>query len=164
MNLDSAMLPADMEQLSRLRHAIAKSEALPEEVRPLALGVTDIDTALGGGLTRAALHEVSAISIASCGAAGSVRYETGEPPGEVRFLAFLPLCGESLRPCAICSELAWRQRRELRACPCASMIVGALCRQRLTMFALVCASWALIDVLFRAWPRTRTACCRSRKH
>ena len=45
-----AMLPADMEQLSHLRRAIAKSEALPEEVRPLALGVAEIDAALGGGL------------------------------------------------------------------------------------------------------------------
>src|ERR1044072_4241862 len=54
------MLPADMEQLSRLRRTIAKSEALPEEVRPLELGVTEIDAALGGGLTRAALHELSA--------------------------------------------------------------------------------------------------------
>lgn len=57
------MLPADMEQLSRLRRAIAKSEALPEEVRPLALGVAEIDAALGGGFSRAALHELSAPSL-----------------------------------------------------------------------------------------------------
>lgn len=63
------MLPADMEQLIRLRRAIAKSEAMPEEVRPLALGVTDIDAALAGGLTRAALHELSA-SAMHLGAAG----------------------------------------------------------------------------------------------
>jgi protein ImuA len=57
------MLPADMEQLSRLRRAIAKSEALPEEVRPLALGVAEIDAALGGGFSRAALHELSATAL-----------------------------------------------------------------------------------------------------
>src|SRR6185369_4070588 len=57
------MLPADMEQLLRLRRAIAKSEALPEEVRPLALGVAEIDTALGGGVARAALHELSATAL-----------------------------------------------------------------------------------------------------
>ena len=64
------MLPADMEQLSHLRRAIAKSEALPEEVRPLALGITDIDAALGGGLTRATLHELSATSLHLGAAAG----------------------------------------------------------------------------------------------
>jgi len=64
------MLPADIEQLSHLRRAIAKSEALPEEVRPLALGVTDIDAALGGGLTRATLHELSATSLHLGAAAG----------------------------------------------------------------------------------------------
>jgi len=57
------MLPADMEQISRLRRAIAKTEALPEEVRPLALGVAEIDAALSGGLTRAALHELSATAL-----------------------------------------------------------------------------------------------------
>src|SRR6476661_4534806 len=64
------MLPADMEQLSRLRRTIAKSEALPEEVRPLALGLTEIDAALGGGLSRAALHELSATSLHLGAAAG----------------------------------------------------------------------------------------------
>ena len=64
------MLPADMEQLSRLRRAIAKSEALPEEVRPLALGVAEIDAALGGGLSRAALHELSATALHLGAAAG----------------------------------------------------------------------------------------------
>jgi protein ImuA len=55
------MLPAKTEQhLSRLRRAIATSEALPEETRSLALGVPAIDAALGGGLPGAALHEVSA--------------------------------------------------------------------------------------------------------
>ena len=58
------MLPADMEQLSRLRRTIAKSEALPEEVRPLALGVAEVDATLGGGLSRAG-------SEASGGDAGS---------------------------------------------------------------------------------------------
>jgi len=56
------MLPANPEQISCLRRAIAKTEALPEEVCPLALGVTEIDAALGGGFSRAALHEVSATS------------------------------------------------------------------------------------------------------
>jgi protein ImuA len=64
------MLPADMEQLSRLRHAIAKSEALPEEVRPLSVGVAEIDAALGGGLPRAALHELSATALHLGAAAG----------------------------------------------------------------------------------------------
>ena len=55
------MLPAKTEQhLSRLRRAIATSEALPDETRALALGVPAIDAALGGGLPGAALHEVSA--------------------------------------------------------------------------------------------------------
>src|SRR3954447_13528289 len=64
------MLPADMEQLSRLRRTIAKSEALPEEVRPLALGVAEVDAALGGGLSRAALHELSATVLHLGAAAG----------------------------------------------------------------------------------------------
>lgn len=54
------MLPAAAEQLSRLRRAIAKSEALPEGARTLTLGVPVIDTALGGGLAHAALHEIGA--------------------------------------------------------------------------------------------------------
>src|SRR5262245_53817760 len=54
------MLPADMEQISRLRRVLAKSEALPEEVRPLALGIREVDATLGGGFSRAALHELSA--------------------------------------------------------------------------------------------------------
>src|ERR1043165_8458309 len=64
------MLPADMEQLSRLRRAIAKSETLSEEVRPLALGGAEIDAALGGGFTRGALHELSAASLHLGAAAG----------------------------------------------------------------------------------------------
>ena len=64
------MLPADMEQLSRLRRAIAKSAALPEEVRPLALGVPEIDAALGGGLSCAALHDLSAAPVHLGAAAG----------------------------------------------------------------------------------------------
>jgi len=64
------MLPVDMEQLSRLRRAIAKSEALPEETRSLALGVPAIDAALGGGLPDAALHEVSATPLHLGAAAG----------------------------------------------------------------------------------------------
>src|SRR5438874_840096 len=67
--MSPAMLPADMEQLSHLRRAIAKSETLPEEVRPLALGVPEIDAALGGGLACAALHEVSAAAPTHLGAA-----------------------------------------------------------------------------------------------
>jgi len=64
------MLPADMEQLSRLRRAIAKSEALPGEVRPLPLGVSEIDAVLGGGLAGAALHELSAAPLHLGAAAG----------------------------------------------------------------------------------------------
>jgi protein ImuA len=64
------MLPADMEQLSRLRRAIAKNEALPEETRSLALGVPAIDAALGGGLPGAALHEVNATPLHLGAAAG----------------------------------------------------------------------------------------------
>jgi protein ImuA len=64
------MLPADMEQLIHLRRAIAKSEALPEEMRPVALGVSEIDAALGGGLSRAALHELSATALHLGAAAG----------------------------------------------------------------------------------------------
>src|ERR1044071_6808197 len=64
------MLPADMEQLSRLRRAIAKSEALPEAMRPLSLSVAEIDPALGGGLSRAALHELSATALHLGAAAG----------------------------------------------------------------------------------------------
>src|SRR6187397_2566043 len=64
------MLPADMEQISRLRRAIAKSEALPDEVRPLGLGVAEIDAALGGGFARAALHQLSATSLHLGAAAG----------------------------------------------------------------------------------------------
>jgi len=64
------MLPADMEQLIRLRRAIAKNEALFEEARPLALGVPEIDAALGGGFSRAALHELSATSMHLGAAAG----------------------------------------------------------------------------------------------
>jgi protein ImuA len=48
------------QQLSRLRRAIAAREALPEEARSRALGVGEIDAALGGGLACAALHELSA--------------------------------------------------------------------------------------------------------
>ena len=64
------MLPADMEQISRLRRTIAKSEALPEEVRPLVLGIAEIDAALGGGFARAALHELSATALHLGAAAG----------------------------------------------------------------------------------------------
>jgi protein ImuA len=64
------MLPADMEQISRLRRVLAKTEALPEEVRPLELGVPEIDAALGGGLSRAALHELSATALHLGAAAG----------------------------------------------------------------------------------------------
>ena len=63
------MLPAEQQHLSLLRRAIAKSEALPEEVRPLSVGVSEIDAALGGGLSCAALHELSAAAPAHLGAA-----------------------------------------------------------------------------------------------
>ncbi len=64
------MLPAKTEQISRLRRAIAKTEALPEAARAVALGVPEIDAALGGGLACAALHEVSAAPIHLGAAAG----------------------------------------------------------------------------------------------
>ena len=64
------MLPADMEQLSRLRRAITKSEALPEELRPLGFGVPEIDATLGGGFSRATLHELSATALHLGAAAG----------------------------------------------------------------------------------------------
>ncbi len=65
------MLPAEpMEQhLSRLRRAIATSEALVDEARVLPLGVAELDAALGGGLSCAALHEVSAVAPTHLGAA-----------------------------------------------------------------------------------------------
>jgi protein ImuA len=59
-----------MEQhLSRLRRAIAKSEALPEDARSVTLGVGAIDAALGGGLACAALHEFCAAAPMHFGAA-----------------------------------------------------------------------------------------------
>jgi protein ImuA len=66
------MLPVEpMEQhLSRLRRAIATSEALPEQARRLALGIGTIDVALGGGLECAALHELSPMPGHSGTAAG----------------------------------------------------------------------------------------------
>jgi protein ImuA len=66
------MLPAEpMEQhLARLRRAIATSgDALVDEARSLALGVADVDAALGGGLPGAALHELSASAPVHLGAA-----------------------------------------------------------------------------------------------
>jgi protein ImuA len=67
------MLPAEpMEQhLSRLRRVIAEGEAhgIAEAERCLALGIAAIDTALGGGLAGAALHEVSAARPLHFGAA-----------------------------------------------------------------------------------------------
>jgi len=66
------MLPAEpMEQhLARLRRAIATSgDALVDEARSLALGVADVDAALGGGLPCAALHELSATAPIHLGAA-----------------------------------------------------------------------------------------------
>jgi len=66
------MLPAEpMEHhLARLRRAIATSEALVDEARSLALGVPDVDAALGGGLSCAALHELSAAPVHLGAAAG----------------------------------------------------------------------------------------------
>jgi protein ImuA len=66
------MLPAEpMEQhLSRLRRAIATSEALVDETRMLPLGVPEVDAALGGGLSCAALHELSAAPVHLGAAAG----------------------------------------------------------------------------------------------
>src|SRR5947209_848538 len=67
------MLPAQpMEQhLSPLRRAIAKtSEALVDETRSLALGIPEVDVALGGGLACAALHDLSAAPVHLGSAAG----------------------------------------------------------------------------------------------
>jgi len=67
------MLPAEpMEQhLSRLRRAIAQtSEPLVDEAHSLALGVPEIDAALGGGLACAALHDLSAAPVHLGAAAG----------------------------------------------------------------------------------------------
>jgi protein ImuA len=60
-----------MEQhLARLRRAIAAAETLPEEARSRALGVGEVDAALGGGLPCAALHELSAAPLHLGAAAG----------------------------------------------------------------------------------------------
>ena len=65
------MLPAESEQhLSRLRRVIATTETFSEDAPPLALGVEAADTALGGGLAGAALHELSAAPIHLGAAAG----------------------------------------------------------------------------------------------
>lgn len=58
------MLPAEpMEQhLSRLRRAIAEPEAL-EAAGSRALGVAAIDAALGGGLSCAAIHDLSSMPV-----------------------------------------------------------------------------------------------------
>jgi len=67
------MLPAEpMEQhLSRLRRAIAETGGpLVDELRPRALGIHDIDAALGGGLSCAALHDLSAAPVHLGAAAG----------------------------------------------------------------------------------------------
>ena len=60
-----------MEQhLSRLRRTIATSEALVDEARTLPLGVEGIDAVLGGGLSCAALHDLSAAPVHLGAAAG----------------------------------------------------------------------------------------------
>src|SRR5947208_5430761 len=67
------MLPAEpMEQhLLRLRRAIAEtSEPLVDEAHSLALGVREIDAVLGGGLSCAALHDLSAAPVHLGAAAG----------------------------------------------------------------------------------------------
>ena len=66
------MLPAEpMEQhLLRLRRTLASREALVDETRVLALGVGAVDAALGGGLSCAALHDLSATPVHLGAAAG----------------------------------------------------------------------------------------------
>jgi|ERR1043165_4081902 protein ImuA len=84
------MLPADMEQLIRLRRVLAKSEALPDEVRPLSLGVAEIDAALGGGLARAALHDLSAPPLhlgAAAGFALTLAARASEPAKQALWIA-----------------------------------------------------------------------------
>jgi protein ImuA len=69
MNIgDPPMLPAASEQLSHLRRAIAEVEAFSEDAGSRALGVAAVDSALGGGLQSAALHEVSAAAPIHLGA------------------------------------------------------------------------------------------------
>jgi protein ImuA len=65
------MLPAEpMEHhLARLRRDIAGVETLREDARILALGVAAVDTALGGGIACAALHEIGTAAPVHLGAA-----------------------------------------------------------------------------------------------
>jgi protein ImuA len=85
------MLPVEsMEQhLSRLRRAIATSEALPEQTRRLALGVGAIDAALGGGLECAALHELAALPghFAAAGLAVALATLAHEPGKQTLWIA-----------------------------------------------------------------------------
>src|SRR6185503_7685715 len=66
------MLPAEpMEQhLLRLQRTLASREGLVDETRVLALGVGAVDAALGGGLSCAALHDLSATPVHLGAAAG----------------------------------------------------------------------------------------------
>src|SRR5262245_59915781 len=85
------MLPVEsMEQhLSRLRHAIATSEALPEAARTLAFGVGAIDATLGGGLECAALHELAAQPghFAAAGLAAALATLAHEPGKQALWIA-----------------------------------------------------------------------------
>src|SRR5437763_9421111 len=87
------MLPAEpMEQhLSRLRRAIAKtSETLVDETRSLALGIGEVDAALGGGLPCAALHDLSAAPVhlgAAAGFALALAALAPEKPKQILWIA-----------------------------------------------------------------------------
>jgi protein ImuA len=56
--------------LARLRRSLARIERVDwqEDATLFALGLSDIDDAIGGGLPRGALHEVFPESVADCGA------------------------------------------------------------------------------------------------
>ena len=89
------MLPAEpMEQhLSRLRRVLADAsgEALVDEARSLALGVPEVDAALGGGLPCAALHDLSAAAPIHLGAAAGFALAlaalTPEKPKQILWIA-----------------------------------------------------------------------------
>src|SRR4249919_469804 len=59
----SAVPAAERPLIGRLREQLRAAEAalgLSDGARPLALGIAAIDGALGGGLSRGALHEIAA--------------------------------------------------------------------------------------------------------
>ena len=136
------MLPAEpMEQhLSRLRRAIAQtSEPLMDEARSLALGVPDIDAALGGGLACAALHDLSAAPMHLGAAAGFAFALAARAGGAL---------GVLLRHKPSCSPSAARTRWEIAACPSVPDELGGLGRTAFRLSLLrnrrgPCGTWTL---------------------